>query len=139
MAALGFLGGLIVTYREVEPGGGDVPKISDLLPWWVPAALFTAIIFLGFLNMIERFSQSKDERERFKNVMGIVQPLSTSMSAGAGLGVALGWSVATAAKANRADVTYVMFIPLFMLAIGLAIAIGVSSDRLKTWHARLNP
>lgn len=78
---MGLAGDAVVSYRGVDTDAKSVPDLNDLLPWWAPAGLVATLAFLGFLALVVRFSESKQERKRFGFVVGVVQPLTTSLAA----------------------------------------------------------
>jgi hypothetical protein len=139
LAAAGFCGGGFFTFTGVDLNDKSVPDLNDLLPWWVPAGLFATLAFLGFLTVVARFSSSKKERKRFGHVVGIVQPLTGSLTAGAGLGVAVGWSIASVLQTQQIELLYVVLVPLLAICFALGLALLAPGVWLKKWFRRLNP
>lgn len=139
LAAVGFAGGAIVAFRGVDVDDKGVPDFNDLLPWWVPAGLFATLASLGFLTVVARFSNSKKERKRFGYVIGIVQPLTGSLTAGAGLGVASGWSIARVLQRQQIELLYVVLVPLLAICFALGLVLLAPGTWLKKWSRRLNP
>ncbi|MCD9197800.1 hypothetical protein [Aeromicrobium wangtongii] len=139
LAGLGIAGGTCVTWFGADPEAKGVPDLNDLLPWWVPVGLLATLAIVGFLSVVAPFSQSKKERKRFARMAGIVQPLAASLTAGAALGVAIGWSLVSLVQSERVEVFYAVLAPMLILCLGLGLSLAGSKPWVKRWHQRLNP